>query len=622
MSSNKYRVTLRRTPPVRLAPHPDAPTEQQWRAWVGESTLPIAVSLFSGAGGLSYGLTSAGYQVVLSVDTDKWALESHAHNVPGLALRRDLAESASRDEIVTLLEGRDVDLVSAGPPCQPFSAAGRSKIRSLVNLGQRDSVDMRKGLWQAFLDIVDRVQPRAVLFENVPHMALGDDMMALRLMIDRLERANYHVDARIVDTSLHGVPQHRRRLILIGIRGGPTFEWPKPVEPVTVREAIGDLPVLDVSSDVPIGAEMMEYHCTDLSDFTQKARRGCVGEQTRLVYDHLTRPVREDDYGIFKIMTSDTLYSELPDEMKRYRDDIFVDKYKRLDWLKRSRTITAHIAKDGYWYIHPDQHRTLTIREAARLQTFPDTFRFAGWRSHQFRQIGNAVPPTLGEVLGSALLTCLDSKNPAQDGRLEKRLTFRENLGGWAEGDAEKAPWAYPGDPWQVAVGLVVGYRGSSYWSTARDLLRRIPTFEDADPTALGEIKEEMAGGKQKGAIERIGAVAAEVAKNPRGWQSDEWRQIAQLGPTAQSWYGLLTDESDGLVATAPVRRVAGRIAGDDYTKQKSNGRMELAILVGCGKDAPTLNAAMHRLGTNLCTPTDPACDSCPVREVCCVGAG
>ncbi len=201
-------LKARPTKPLRLALHPDAPSRAEWRSWLRRPTLPIAVDLFSGAGGLSCGLEAAGFRVVLSVDSDEWALESHAHNFPALALGLDLAVEESRNEVVELFDGIEVDLIAAGPPCQPFSRAGRSKIRSLVNLGIRDSVDMRKELWRAFLEVVERVRPRAVLMENVPDMALADDMIVLRAMIGRLENAGYEVDARIVESWVHGVPQH------------------------------------------------------------------------------------------------------------------------------------------------------------------------------------------------------------------------------------------------------------------------------------------------------------------------------------------------------------------------------------------------------------------------------
>ena len=131
-------------------------------------------------------------------------------------------------------------------------------------------------------------------------------------------------------------------------------------------------------------------------------RAGVPDGRRHKVFDHITRPVRDDDVRAFELLDAETRYSDLPDELKRYRDDIFDDKYKRLDADDVSRTITAHIAKDGYWYIHPEQNRTLTVREAARIQTFPDWFRFAGPPSAAFRQIGNAVPPRLGFAVGTA----------------------------------------------------------------------------------------------------------------------------------------------------------------------------------------------------------------------------
>ena len=558
---------------------------------------------------------------MLSVDSDEWALESHAHNFPALTLGLDLAMKESRDEVVDLLDGIEVDLMAAGPPCQPFSRAGRSKIRSLVDLGLRDSVDMRKELWRAFLDVVERARPRAVLMENVPDMALADDTIVLRAMIDRLENAGYAVDARIVESWVYGVPQHRQRLIVVGVRTGTVFEWPDSVEQVTVRDAIGDLPVLDVAPDTPIGSEVMPYEGSDVSDFARNARNGCTDDDSEVVHDHITRAVREDDHEAFELMKSDTLYSDLPDRVKRYRDDIFDDKYKRLDWSGLSRSITAHIAKDGYWYIHPEQHRTLTVREAARIQTFPDSFRFAGSRSRQFQQIGNAVPPALAEAVGSALLRCLSGEPNSGGSRLPDCSSFRERLERWAAEDAGAAPWAYPGDdPWPVAVGLIAG-RGAA-WPRVDDVLGLVPTIEDADPGEFREIEERIRSESRRKVVERIAGVAVSVRDHPDGWESDKWSQDAGFGPAAQAWYSVMTGESQQLVASGPVLRVTARVTGTnvDRRKQRSEGRMELAKLVGGGENAATLNAAMHRLGQMICTPSEPACHDCPVRMVC-IGA-
>ena len=131
----------------------------------------------------------------------------------------------------------------------------------------------------------------------------------------------------------------------------------------------------------------------------------------------------------FEHLDTKTRYSDLPEELKRYRDDIFDDKYKRLDADDLSRTITAHIAKDGYWYIHPEQNRTLTVREAARIQTFPDHFRFAGAPTAAFRQIGNAVPPRLGRAIGAAVAEVLAS-GATRHGRHDRGHACRRSPSG------------------------------------------------------------------------------------------------------------------------------------------------------------------------------------------------
>ena len=573
LAVRQYGVTHRRTRPLRLSPHPDAPTDDDWGAWVRDSAKPVAVDLFCGVGGLSHGLDAAGYRVVLAADTDEWALESHRHNIAGRAVRLDLAEPRVREEIAALLHGVDVGLVAGGPPCQPFSRAGLSKIRSLVDLGLRDADDARRDLWRAFLELVEAIRPRAVLMENVPDMALGDGFTVIRAMIERLGEVGYEADARIVDAWRHGVPQHRQRLILVALRDGGAFDWPRESDPVTVRHAIYDLPRLNVSPDTVLGAPTMPYTATTtqglsgsedgfgtprpagaagwtggsggpLSDFAVRARQGCTGDSARVVHDHVTRPVRADDFEAFKLMDGRTLYSDLPESLRRYRADIFNDKYNRLSWDDPSRTITAHLAKDGYWYIHPEQHRSLTVREAARLQTFPDTFRFAGCRSHQFQQIGNAVPPQLAQQIGSAILNSVRNHHGRSSlgaGRRSLRIrrsTFREAMLHWAETDSHA-----------------------------------------------------------RSAIEAI----------------------RQGGVRSQRWADLLDGGESGLVASAAALRVASRVSGslNGRRAQGSMAKMELAKLVGLGKNATALNAAAHALGTVVCRPRAPRCHSCPVAVAC-----
>ena len=138
-----------------------------------------------------------------------------------------------------------------------------------------------------------------------------------------------------------------------------------------------------------------------------------------LIRDHVTRAVRPDDAEIFALMEPGDTYLDVPEHLRRYRSDIFNDKYLRLSFDDLSRTITAHIAKDGYWYIHPREDRTLSIREAARIQTFPDRFRFAGHPSTRYHQIGNAVPPLLASAIATSLRSALDQEDGAMGSSTE-----------------------------------------------------------------------------------------------------------------------------------------------------------------------------------------------------------
>ena len=363
---------------------------------------PRVVDLFCGAGGLSARAARCRILGPLGADADPWAVETHTGNLGGLGYVGDLTDPS---ELLEQLEGWGMTTSSSSPeecPCQPFSRAGQAKIRELIRAGDRHPADPRAVLWRSFMARRRAPEPEAVLVENVPDLPSWDDGAVLSGFLESLGELGYTVDARILDCYRFGVPQHRSRLFLTGPRGGRRMHWPEPINDfVTLRDAIGDLP------PVPGGqrAERLPYRAeTGRSD--PAFRSGCgeisAGDEG-WIHDHITRAVRADDWEAYTGLQAGQTYADIPPHLQRYRTDIFTDKYKRLSWEELSRTITAHIAKDGYWYIHPEQHRTLSIREAARLQTFPDWFRFAGQPSHRFTQIGNAVPPFLGEAVGHAL---------------------------------------------------------------------------------------------------------------------------------------------------------------------------------------------------------------------------
>lgn len=620
-----YGVKLVRGPVVRVPRHPDAvDTVDELAEKVGpraSRSRPVAADLFCGAGGLSIGLTDAGYDVVLGVDHDSLALETHAGLHPGLTLDLDLGDPSVVEELVDMLRELDVDLIAGGPPCQPFSRAGRSKIRSLVAAGARESHDERRDLWQSYLDVVLRVAPPAVLMENVPDMAIGKDSTIVRTVVGALEAAGYSVHTRLLHAVEHGVPQFRQRFILVALADGSAFEWPVPEPtPVTVGDAIGDLPPVVGGDRPPGGADGFLLHggIQAASRFARRARRGLSAAAAERVYDHITRPVRDDDRQIFESMDSKTRYSDIDPALRRYRSDIFNDKYKRLGADEPSRSITAHIARDGYWYIHPEQHRTLTIREAARIQTFPDSVRFAGPPSAAFRQIGNAVPPLLGERVAHRILQGSNASAAPQTMEisvaLAQWLEMRETL---------RLPWLDAETTWVAVQGqLLLDHapvrQSLALWPTIEKL--RTPTETRVAAERLLD-EADLVGRRDK--AERLMAACAFYEERPDALSSVEgMRGAPHVGEGTAEMAALIagTDDHPAVVVSAGTLRVATRVFGEDVERQRSrsDGRLAVTRLIGAeDSEARMAMAAVVELAASLCRPTSPSCGECPLREMC-----
>ena len=202
--------------PVRLERPADAPDPADLagvRRWVRSAQRPTAVDLFCGAGGLSLGLRDAGFTVLLGADSDPWSVETHTGNLGGLGYLGDLADPTDLIQHLDAWGIRRVDLVAGGPPCQPFSRAGHSKIRSLIRSGERIGDDPRAQLWRGFMMVVEHLRPRAVLIENVPELPRWDDGAVLTGFYESLRELDYDIDAQVLDAYRHGVPQHRARLV-------------------------------------------------------------------------------------------------------------------------------------------------------------------------------------------------------------------------------------------------------------------------------------------------------------------------------------------------------------------------------------------------------------------------
>lgn len=574
-------------------------------------TRPRAVDLFAGGGGLSLGVERAGFRVILAVDTDERSLETHRHNFPAAAEAIDLSKVSGVERVVERLQGIPIALIAGGPPCQPYSRAGRSKIRSLVRAGARDANDRRRGLWQPFLQIVERVGPDAVLLENVPDMALGDEFAALREILDRLESSGYRPDARLVDAWRHGVPQHRQRLIIVAVRKGRAFEWPAQKPRVNVWDAIRDLPQIRRTT----GKEKTTYRGARTA-FQRRARVGMDNGHSREVWDHVTRAVRDDDRDAFEMMRPHTRYSQLPEGLRRYRADIFDDKYNRLGWTELSRSITAHIAKDGYWYIHPSQPRTLSVREAARIQTFPDRYRFAGTRSDAFRQIGNAVPPALAEAVASSLRRSLRATR--RELRQDRDVVVgevRQRLEHWLRSDAPAGPWSNCGNAWGVLAAAVLDGRTSGANSLVRDFLASFPEAASFDRTG-GRAWATGLGERVISRVMRLAKAAREIDDGDDGWSGTKWVEKAELSEAQAASVRLVGLKADGVLVGAATLRVVARLVG-----KSPRGRADAALLlsqfVGTGAGVPVRNAALWALGTVVCKARRRQCRACPLNEVC-----
>ncbi|MGV1004865.1 MAG: DNA cytosine methyltransferase [Candidatus Nanopelagicales bacterium] len=639
-----YGVRLVRGPFVNLTPNSEHYSSDdiegflKYTAALRRRGERLAADFFSGAGGLSLGLERAGYKVVFGADHDPSAIRTHSHHFGGMSVDWDLSDALAINNVANICRAAEVDLIAGGPPCQPFSKAGRSGIRHRVETGQRDPYDERRDLWRSFLEIVQLVRPRAVVMENVPDMALDREMFILRSIVEELEQLGYSVEERVVEAWRYGVPQIRQRLILVALRNNLRFTWPaESTRKVTVWNAIGDLDEPEILGGWrPEGGAdgWAEYSGLPQGAFQTEMREGISTSDSGKVFDHITRPVRDDDREAFEKMTYKTKYTDLSSEHQRYRKDIFDDKYKRLNENDLSRTITAHIAKDGYWYIHPRQSRTLTVREAARIQTFPDRFRFDGPPSAAFRQIGNAVPPRLAYAIGQAVLGSLEDP---EDAGINTRQTSKL-LADWIRGKEESLalPWLRAETRWQFIAGEVLLDRASprairSFWRVLKDFTGSASKdARDAD-LAAGLLDMARAIGRTERAT-KILELADQVVQQPDflDGTANEIRKLAEVPESVADLAVLAveraaSDEDDGGAGEEPilinkgVLRVARRFQANEVDRKNkmTDGRLAVARMVGFGADARDAQLALIELANSLCRPEMPLCSECPLSTDC-----
>ncbi|TKX57129.1 DNA cytosine methyltransferase [Halorubrum sp. SS7] len=380
------------------------------------------VDLFAGAGGLSVGLERAGFELVHAVEVDDDARASFANNREGLEpdeLTQDIREVDNQD--VTEVVGRDtVDLVAGGPPCQGFS-----------EVVSPDGSDDRNHLFVNFISWVNELDPKAALFENVRGMQNTADGKFLDAVEESFGEMGYDVSYRVVKASDFGVPQQRHRLLVLATKRSTT-EFPfdgfelDPIETPGVIAGIGDLP------EVGPGEEKTEYDAEPTTVIQDDLR----GDNTELTH-HQAANHTEDMVEMISHISDGGNRTEIPDELQPSSG--YHNSYSRLDSQEPAVAITSNMSKpSSARCIHPFQHRGLTPREGARLQTFPDWYRFDGGLVSVRKQIGNAVPPYLAESVGYYLKQSVYSQTLTD---AERERIYKLRCGGMdlAEFEDEKA---------------------------------------------------------------------------------------------------------------------------------------------------------------------------------------
>lgn len=400
-----------------------------------------SIDLFAGCGGLMDGFEQSGhYDTIAAVEwekapcrnlekrlKEKWKYKDADQRVLRFDIQRteelfegwnedpDYGSSVGLDKLINAADG--IDVIIGGPPCQAYSIAGRVRDEN----GMRD--DYRNYLFESYIKVLERYQPKAFIFENVPGIlsAKPGDRNIIEIIQESFDEAGYcllsDLSEAIIDFTEYGVPQNRKRIIIFGVKkdyfGEKAAEIVKQFyetnlpkyktkKKKTVQEAIGDLPKLyPVAEDIKINGTRTRHSLPQPE-----------------VPNHIARWQSDRDVGIFKLLTEDIEsgrceYTSIEALKQLYTDvtgkESNVHKYHVIRWDEPSNLIPAHLYKDGLRHIHPDstQQRTLTVREAARLQTFPDDYIFDGSNMELYKMIGNAVPPQFAKCCANAVFDIL-----------------------------------------------------------------------------------------------------------------------------------------------------------------------------------------------------------------------
>lgn len=398
------------------------------------------IDLFSGAGGLSEGFIKAGFSPIAHVEMDSSAsktletrliyhqlneinkLDYYYDYLQGNTTRENLEKLVEFDrdnssvincsigaesnkfifnKIDKLNKTREVDVLVGGPPCQAYSLVGRARDKN----GMKD--DPRNFLYKEYAKYLKNYSPKVFVFENVIGLLTAENGLYFKDMKKYFESVGYKLDHEVLHSEDFGVLQRRKRIILVGWKKELDFKYPtfeKKDSGYLVKDLLYDLKPLKPGEQINI-----TKYKSDASEYLDKydLRNGID-----FVSQHIARPHNVRDLAIYKIAIQKLKkgeklkYPNLPEELKTHKNQTsFLDRFKVVNDKGLSHTMVAHIAKDGHHYIHPDENqiRSISVREAARIQSFPDNFYFEGGRSAAFRQIGNAVPPLMAKAIAEKI---------------------------------------------------------------------------------------------------------------------------------------------------------------------------------------------------------------------------
>ena len=392
---------------------------------------PRVVDLFTGAGGLSEGFHRAGFEIAAAVDVDPLALRSYWLNHPSVRDERiicgDICEVDEAD-IRRVAGRRKIEVLIGAPPCQGFSHVGQRSKSSKT--GYKVTDDERNYLYAHMVRFALALRPRLFLMENVPGMKSARDGASSFLdgAAKKLSTAGYKTTTWKLNAAAFGVPQDRQRVFLVAARDAslpalPVGEYqdqsarthdPDALPSVTFDEATYDLPPRAADDGLTIDRWSSRAGGRDPRARRYLARFDLV-RSSPLLFNHTVRYHNERDLELYALLRpgEDSVHALERygrADLMRYRSDVFDDKYARLRADRPSKTIVSHLAKDGNGYIHPSQVRSISIREAARIQSFHDEYIFCGAPTDQWIQLGNAVPPVLGEVIGRSFRAALENR--------------------------------------------------------------------------------------------------------------------------------------------------------------------------------------------------------------------